>query len=363
MVLALYSATVVQAVRRGLRWPRAAAHVAVTCALLGALGFIGGYYGSGGTTLAAQGFGRFSLNLASPFTSSLSAFRSESWDGLRTAAAARSAWPFFAGARPDATGGQYYEGFGYLGIGLLFLCVLNAPFALRNAGVVGRGHWPLLLVLGAATLFALSNAIHLGDTRIVAFSLPPLLEGVTAVFRSSGRFFWLVAYALLVAATILTLGRFGPGRGLALLALAAALQVFDTLPLQRAIAVDARHTDHPWPDLDAWASWLVGLDRVYIVPSHACGDPDLRNAKLTLQYHVARVGPIPTNSVYAARIVPACGDEIAKLVKPGDDARVGWVFFADGQGLPEVERLRASPGTTCRSISGLLACTRERQGG
>jgi hypothetical protein len=360
MVVALYTAALVQAVRGGVPQRRAAIHFAATCLVLTASCVVAGHYTFHGTTVAAEGFGHFSMNLASPFTSSLSGLHPESWKRLEAAEAARLGWPFFANARPDATGGQYYEGFNYLGIGLLLLCALNAPFALRNRGVLVRRHWPLLLVLAGATVFALSNVVHLGDTPIFAFAIPPILESAAGVFRSSGRFFWLVAYLLLVAATTLTLRRFGPRRGLGILAVAAALQVFDTLPLQRAIAIDARNTENAWMDLEAWESWLgAGFDRVYIVPSYSCGDPNLGNAKLTLQYYLARIGPIPSNSAYTARGKPVCDDEIERLAKVVDDSRVGWVFFGDGQKLPAVTRLLASPEMACRSMPGVLACTRD----
>jgi len=359
MVLALYVAALARAAGGAVSWRRAVSHFALTCVVLVALSVLLGYVSFDGQRLAAGGFGHFSANLLSPFASSLSALAPDAWERLRSAEAAGSAWPFFDRAWPDATGGQYIEGFGYLGIGLLLLCALHVPYVIRHGGALARRHGPLLGVLAAAALFALSNKIFLGDHLIADIPVPRVAEGLAGVFRSSGRFLWLVLYAALAGATILTVRRFGTGRGIAMLAVAAALQLLDTTPLRQAIALDTRMKHTAGLEFEAWQPWLAaGLDRVYIIPSYPCGDPDLGNPKLSLQYYMARVGPIPTNSAYTSRSRPDCGDELRRLTASADAGRVGWVFFADGQSLPEVEQFRRAKGTTCQSIGRILACTR-----
>jgi len=364
MVLALYVATLARAACGGaVSWRQAVSHFALTCLVLVALMVLLGYVSFGGRSLAPGGFGHFSANLLSPFASNLSGLAPEAWERLRAVEAAGTAWPFFDRAWPDATGGQYVEGFGYLGVGLLLLCALHAPYLVRNGVVLARRHWPLLGVLAAATLFALSNKVFLGDHLIAYIPMSPVLYSLVDVFRSSGRFLWLVEYAALAGATILTVRRFGAGRGVAILAAATALQLFDTTPLRQAIALDARITHSAGIEFEPWKPWLsAGLDRVYIIPSYSCGDPDFGNPKLSLQYYMARVGPIPTNSAYTSRARPDCGAEIRLLTEVADGGRVGWVFFADGLKLPEVERFRTAKGTTCQPVGSVLACTRGANG-
>jgi hypothetical protein len=357
MALALYVATLVRAARGGVPARLAAAHFAGTCIALAAMMVTLGYVSMEGPQVTSGGYGHFSANLLSLFASNLSGWSPQGWERLRLAEAEGSSWPFWNHAWPDATGGQYFEGFAYLGLGLLLLCALHVPYVIRSGRTLARRHWQLLGVLIAAAAFAFSNRIYLGNQLVAEIPIPRLLYGIAGVFRSSGRFLWLVEYAALVTATILTARRFGAAKGAAILAAALALQLVDTTPLRRAIALDARTSASAGLEFEKWKPWLAArFERVYIVPSHQCGDPDLGNPKLALQYYIARAAPIPTNSASVARGKKACADELKRLSDPAEGARVGWVFFADGVKLPDVARFTESEGTTCQAIGNVLAC-------
>ncbi len=195
------------AVRRRPGWRRMAVlYGACGVLAVGLLTVLSGPIGGGD-----KGFTFFSMNLVSPF------------------------WPqrsgVFGAALPivDATGGQY-EGFNWLGAGTLLL--LGAA-AVRAA--VARA-WPrpglaLGLVLGGLAVLSLSSVVYAGPVRVLNLGTKPW-EDVFGSFRSAGRAFWPVGYALMLGG-VAAADRLPRRAGLALLAMAAWLQVVDIGPLWR----------------------------------------------------------------------------------------------------------------------------------
>ena len=116
----------------------------------------------------------------------------------------------------------------YLGLGALLLLPLAlwAPRARRLR--------PLALVLLAMLAFAITHRPSLGGLQVTLFPLP--LADMLSALRASERYWWPVAYALMLAG-IAGLVRLAGGRraGIVLLAL-AALQAWDLRPGYARIA-------------------------------------------------------------------------------------------------------------------------------
>ncbi len=152
MVAGILAATLAQAVvdRRLGIW-RAVAAAGLFAIVLSGLVLISGHL-STKDSLAAVGFGGYSMNLISPFMPQLS--------GL---------FPAMRGIIVDATTGQY-EGFSYFGAGILLLGFLALLRARRLALRPWRSHACLVAVLVAFTAFAVSNELYFGIWHIVASS-------------------------------------------------------------------------------------------------------------------------------------------------------------------------------------------------
>ena len=129
--------------RRSL-W-RLASEVLVIGASLTLVVLGSGLLGSGGS-LRAPGFGIFSTNLLGPFIPQMS--------GL---------FPGMAHLIIDGTGGQY-EGFSYLGCGLLLLLAILAPKA-SNLPAMVRRHVMIAAFILACSVFSLSDIIYFGPWR------------------------------------------------------------------------------------------------------------------------------------------------------------------------------------------------------
>jgi hypothetical protein len=90
-----------------------------------------------------------------------------------------------------------------------------------------RRHWPLASLLLAFTAFALSNHVQIGDFGF-SIPLPASVVALASVLRSSGRMFWPVYYAIVIAGVSVIVRGYRPWLASGLLALASLAQIVDT---------------------------------------------------------------------------------------------------------------------------------------
>lgn len=138
---------------------------------------------------------------------------------------------FWGGILPDLPDPDHPEsGSSYLGLGALLLL----PFLLLVPP--RRRLVPLMVVLAAMLLFAISHHVTIGGAEVATVPLPQRLVTLLGALRCSERYFWPLAYALILAGMAGLLRAFGPRwGGLALLAL-LAVQAVDLRPGYARIA-------------------------------------------------------------------------------------------------------------------------------
>lgn len=189
MVAGLFAADVLRShVRRHFAGASAAAadggEAKVVACLIIAMGLVG-YFGV--RQPDAGGFGVYASELSA-------------WINPQTPLTSR-----FVPAAPVWFGA--YEGFQYLGLGLIGLVLFGLGLGLRRwrrreevpAGATRfDGAAYLAPVLVAFWAFALSDRIRLGDTVLIDLHYRALLGPITAMLRSSGRFMWPVSYGLIL---------------------------------------------------------------------------------------------------------------------------------------------------------------------
>jgi hypothetical protein len=173
-----------------------------------------GYLGSFGRVQGeAEGFGQFSADL-------LTFINPTNWSRL------------FGGFR---TGPRQYEGYAYLGLGVLLLFVPALAWTIRVRPSRQRllGLVPVTLVALGFFAWSLSNVVTFSGQMVV--DLRPLyakLGTLPSVFRSSGRFAWpmhaLLVLSVLAAVVHLATRRRRLGRVLLGVALVAQLGDLDT---------------------------------------------------------------------------------------------------------------------------------------
>ncbi|WP_207540270.1 DUF6311 domain-containing protein [Sabulicella rubraurantiaca] len=290
MALALLAAAPLTLLLRGEAWRGAALGAAGAAGAMGATMALLGYLGAEGD----GGFGQYAMNLLSPFWPHRSWFLGQ-----------------LVSTEVDATGHGGWEGYNWLGLGLIL--AVGAGLMLRPARI-GR-HWGLVLALLGLTALAVSFRVGLG--REVILDLRPVPEFLEQ-FRASGRFFWPVAYALLIGAALL-LRRAGP-RGIALLCVCAAAQFLDAIPARAALRAWA-HERAAWSvDASALRPLLREAETVTLLPSWPCVPREdwMSRVRLLELLLLASETPRPVNTAYVARwrTPPRC--EAPAPMRPGE---------------------------------------------
>ncbi|MEZ5289482.1 MAG: DUF6311 domain-containing protein [Vicinamibacterales bacterium] len=257
MVLALLGATAVG----GNDAPvgrRVTALASGTGAMLAGWWLSGLFILGGDRSLSEGGLGYFSMNLLS-FVNP-------------------SGWSRWMPDLPFASPGQTYEGFHYLGLGVLALAVVAVVLAVATRG---RGDGPAAstpspLVLGvclAMAAFALSPTVTLGSRVIVDLNGP--WSAPLAMFRSSGRFVWPLTYVGLVWAVVTVARRLPPRPAVAVLAGAVALQFADLHAAHVQRHDSARDPAfHDWTrrfTSDRWNAIAPEYADLVLVPPPQCG--------------------------------------------------------------------------------------------
>jgi hypothetical protein len=333
MSLAVLAAAPLTLLLRGdARWLAAAAGMAATIALVGGVMLAFGYIGAQGD----GGFGLYAMNLLSP------AWPHRSW--------------FLGGFAPlsiDSTGQGGWEGYNWLGLGLLVGLVAVLAWRPRASVAALRRHAGLALALAGLTMLALSFRIAAGP--LVVLDLGPA-PGFLEQFRASGRFFWPVGCALLVGVAAL-LARAPHIGSVAVLAL-GLVQFADATPNRAAIR-DWAQARQAWTvDAPALRALLAEADRLTLLPTWPCvPKPDTLgdHARQLQVLSLAAERPVPANTMYVARWRgdrPACRDAetMATPLAPGELRVI--LPGARGQALATMP----GAGALCTSLGELLAC-------
>ena len=144
----------------------------------------------------------------------------------------------------DPNGGEWFEGYNYLGAGVLLTIVSGVLLSVRHGWLPtparewARRWLPLTLAMVVLTIWAIGPNPYLAQRLL--FTGPKLAGAFEwlSLFRAHGRFFWSVAY-LLIAVSLVQIGRYA--RPLTLLAIAVAavgLQWADSHEMRAGV----RHT-------------------------------------------------------------------------------------------------------------------------
>jgi hypothetical protein len=160
------------------------------------------------------GFGIYRTNLLGLFDSS--GFDSHNWS--------------FIFSLPSIKANNNYEGFIYLGLGLIIVFILAVPKAISRRSELLRlvKQYPFILLgVSALSLFALSNNIGIGAWN---FRIPitPEIFSFFSILRASGRMFWPMFYVVSFAAIFFLIKGYSKRFTLFVLAIAFVTQIVDT---------------------------------------------------------------------------------------------------------------------------------------
>lgn len=265
-----------------------------------------------------------------------------------------------------------YEGFGYLGGGVLLLAATAIVLALvprgarPSTGAFARAA-PVAAVAVLLFAFALSDAISWGGERIAKVGLYALVPALGGTFRSSGRFVWPVHYVVLLGAIALLAAalRSRPRVLVAVLAIALGVQAADVAP-----PVPVRLGAEPWrpPGSDVWGLARGAYRHLAMYPPYliaggepvaeqpdGCGPPIWPwDAQVGLAHVAYRLGAT-FNGSYAARLDPeraasSCQELYGAVARGQLDGATIYVVHA--QALAPFRRA----GASCGVVDGAPVC-------
>ena len=284
------------------------------------------------------GFGFYAMNLLSPFV-----------DGGRlTSWMTRGRLWFIQG---------HYEGYNYLGVGLLFLVGVAIALRLRHDRTFFGRHSCLLVACALATAYAASDRVYVGHRLVLEWPLPAFLEWPVGAFRASGRFFWPVGYALACFAVV-TSARWLPPRRLALvLALALGLQWFDLEPLRGIVRTGLARPAARIVDGALWDGALgPGVRTIYLYPKFGCGRGSNQTRGVLAVQRYAAERQLRLNTAYIARYHPPC-DAGPREIAGTDPTASIYVFLLGEAVTASPERyFPAGARLQCRELDVAVAC-------
>lgn len=266
----------------------------ITIGIIACIGLIEGVLSPALAAVTTSDFGDYSMNLASPFVPQMS--------GLI---------PPLSHYRIGMN--MQYEGFAYLGMGVLLIIAFSARGWVAWVRENARSHIVLICIFICFLLLALSNKVYLGSHLMLSVPLPKSVTLALGSFRSSGRFFWPVGYSIAAGSIVLVLRQYRPLISLIVLTLAAILQLVDVEPIRAEVAENASHPAASVLDRQQAEAAAHRSSAMMVFPSFDCVDPAvadgsvpradrwlLRRANMDLQLVAARAD-LPINSVYSGR--------------------------------------------------------------
>ena len=101
-----------------------------------------------------------------------------------------------------------YEGYNFLGSGIIFLSFLSIYLCIKNKDKLvpyfNSANIKVIIVFSLLIfIYSISNNISFGETEIFTYTLPKFTKIITKSFRSSGRFFWINYYLIYIIVLII----------------------------------------------------------------------------------------------------------------------------------------------------------------
>jgi hypothetical protein len=346
-LLAMCAAVFIAGIAEALRQQRvSASSAAIAIALLlstsvvwaFALGIIGQ-----GSLPQDVGFGVYSMNLLSPVMPQSSSI------------------PGFADVL-NPTGGQY-EGFNYLGAGIISIGLISLVLYFDSAKKVVLTNPILAVILVGLTIYAVSDKIYLGQRYIIdlGYRNLPGLSTLTSVFRSSGRFFWPVGYCVLTVFVAIIARRFSRPAAAAILLSAVFVQWLDMRPLL-SVSRAIWQVKPELVDRGAFIEATKSYSEFVLYPPSACPAMSERDIIVQLQL-IAAQAKLPVNAAFVNRGGPSCADAENRFSRDiAADAVTNnpLVIALKSAWSPTLLVTGATNGFACRETVNVVVCSRNQ---
>ncbi len=210
-----------------------------------------------------------------------------------------------------------YEGFAYLGLGMILLCaialgviVFRMVKMVRAGGLKetvksqGKKYFafllPLAIVVFVFSVLAFSNLVYLGDKIFIEVHWPTAVDNLLAIIRSSGRFIWCVMYIIMLLG-LFVISRLPNKRiQLSIVFLCLALQLADLYrPISRLQDQYQKEVkeDKALVTNDFWRDELGDFDKIVYFPENGYDVAQM----LQIASQVSKFDDIKMSNFYLSR--------------------------------------------------------------
>jgi len=208
-----------------------------------------------------------------------------------------------------------------------------------------------LIVSVGLVLIALSNRVYNGTFLILHLDhMPHLFESL----RSSGRFFWPVAYLLVVASIVTVVRRLPAKTGMTILLVAAALQFVDATALRNKLHEHLGRPEKWQIDREALGALMQRADRLTVWPRFECRGTVVWDPQYLQVLLLASQYGLRTNTMYTPnpRSVGPCraSEVIGTPLEPRELRIILPAFRYDNILPPHAKEL-------CHQVGRLTACS------
>lgn len=312
--------------------------ISVTAFSLIALAVIGAFYGDG--SQAAVGLGMTSANL------------NTFWNGMEVGGLNIFAGEVARGSKylkAPASDYWQFEGFAYLGLGVLIAVLISIVIVLVHCivkkdkffgnlkNIFIKYKWYMIAFLAAfvaALFFAVSPKCTFNDKVIYEIHYPQKIEEILSIFRASGRFAWVCDY-LIFTGVLFVISKINKKIiSTVILAICVCIQTADLSDMIASKAWFKETKTYVSPLLDPrWDEFAIGSEHMVILPYDIPSTTSYALGKLAYDYGLTM------NHFQVARppiddIIQAYFDTINLIAEGNGDPYTLYVFL-DKQYIPE----------------------------
>jgi hypothetical protein len=233
------------------------------------------------------------------------------------------------------TGPGQYEGFGYVGGGVLVLCVIGIVISWHKPGVI-HGCWiqewvPLAACCVLLTAFAFSSTVTIAGIPILELGTlyRPVIE-IVMPFRTSGRFIWPLHYFVItgVLAILIRQQKSSQFTLIVILVTTVIIQLLDirVYPFRQYLK-EAQREEENLLNIDGWQYIGGQYEHIVLYPPHLWSTTSCTIQEYILNYYVplayqAYKLNLTFNSGYFARIdgekVQRYCNDLGRQVREGE---------------------------------------------
>ena len=251
-----------------------------------------------------------------------------------------------------------YEGYSYLGLGLILLLVLSFRDVCKTLWYEYR---PFFLACLAMFVFALSSHITIGGNTVLNIEfIYKWLEPIPSIFRTSGRFVWPLYYFLVfvIIRSFLNNKKYG----ITLFAFAFLIQIIDLSPMYFKNHFSDHNTfplsSHYWKKIDPQLQKMILVPSVLMRRGQQCHpdgfDVDTTRALAWFAGH----HKMKINSGFSARVGPdyeeVCQGFWEKLAAEPLDNKA--LYVVHPQYFDRFQKLSKAQQMNCQQIDTLYVC-------